>query len=74
MRSGKNIAVVIFICCLLIGTHVARASLGGTTEDLGRSAMSAGTDLVKLPVHLVETIGYTLKLVGEVIVFPFTLL
>ncbi|MDD5216602.1 MAG: hypothetical protein PHN49_03905 [Candidatus Omnitrophica bacterium] len=72
--TAKNLMWVIAICCFILISGYAWASLGETTGQVGKSAIDTGMDLVKLPVDLVKTIGYSIKLVGEVIVFPFTLL
>jgi len=71
---AKNLIWVIALCGFILISGYAWASLGETTGQVGKSSIDTGLDLVKLPVDLVKTIGYSIKLVGEVIVFPFTLL
>jgi len=66
MRSEKKVILAILCCCLLLGIHPVWASVGETAAEVGKNAVSTSLGFVK-------TLGYSIKLIGEVIIFPFTL-
>ena len=74
MKQKMTVLFLAVAIVYLLSPALLQASIGDTSGEVVKNAAGFGKDLVGLPAHLVLLLGNSLKLVGEVLLFPFTLL